>query len=401
MTDMRLVLSAAVAVVALIVVRAVVSRSTSARNLPPGPPPESWFTGNRIPSTHPWRTLEKWTRQFGDIYTLRIRQHVSVCARTGVFGASDHGQAVRQLERPTATDHGRRTDLGQPSHAHPPLRPTLAAVSQGHARGHSKIRSSSCRSGTPYVVASRPTSASRACKQGARRQHELGITDAEGSSMAGSLFGAGSDTTASGLAIFVMAMCKFPAVLRKLQDEIDGVCGGDRCMPTFVDLTPEQTPYLHAVVQETLRWRPISAGGFQHKLTQDVEYRGFLLPKGSSVVAPHWSISLDEKEYPRPTRVPARNDSSRGTRERSRSRVPDNVDDLAFNSAQTPILFPLKRISPSDRPLAKRSCRRKQDHRRTRPPGQSSLAPRHLCTLSTSARATASSAQSESMHCLL
>ncbi len=132
------------------------------------------------------------------------------------------------------------------------------------------------------------------------RQHELGITDAEGSSMAGSLFGAGSDTTASGLAIFVMAMCKFPAVLRELQDEIDGVCGGDRCMPTFADLTPEQTPYLHAVVQETLRWRPISAGGFQHKLTQDVEYRGFLLPKGSSVVAPHWSISLDEKEYPDP-----------------------------------------------------------------------------------------------------
>ena len=131
------------------------------------------------------------------------------------------------------------------------------------------------------------------------RQTELGITDGEGASMAGSLFGAGSDTTASGLAIFVMAMCRFPQVLKKLQDEIDAICG-DGHLPTFEDISVEQAPYLHATVQETLRWRPISAGGFAHKLTQDVEYRGYVLPKGSSVVAPHWSISLDKEEYPDP-----------------------------------------------------------------------------------------------------
>ncbi|GAC72208.1 cytochrome P450 CYP2 subfamily [Moesziomyces antarcticus T-34] len=405
MTDIRLVLSAAVAVVALIVVRAVVSRSTSARNLPPGPPPESWFTGNRIPSTHPWRTLEKWTRQFGDIYTLRIgstylfvlgqassahqimdKQSGSSSGRPRQIMAGElisdnrrmlilpYGprwrlfrkvmhetlqdkvaklyEPIQQHEATIAMLHlGRTPDrfqqifkryaaavIMQVTYDHhitsvddplikdveeclsdlaywirpgtslldryPPLLylPTLINpwkrkglelrareqklfMSQWNAV-RSRVKNNQCQ---PCFVS-----------KVQERQHELGITDAEGSSMAGSLFGAGSDTTASGLAIFVMAMCKFPAVLRKLQDEIDSVCGGDRCMPTFADLTPEQTPYLHAVVQETLRWRPISAGGFQHKLTQDVEYRGFLLPKGSSVVAPHWSISLDEKEYPDP-----------------------------------------------------------------------------------------------------
>lgn len=116
--------------------------------------------------------------------------------------------------------------------------------------------------------------------------------------MAGSLFGAGSDTTASGLAIFVLAMCKFPHVLKTLQDEIDLLCPYH--LPTFQDLSPDQAPYFHATVYETLRWRPISAGGFAHRLTQDVEYRGYILPKGSTVVAPHWSISLDQKEYPNP-----------------------------------------------------------------------------------------------------
>ena len=134
------------------------------------------------------------------------------------------------------------------------------------------------------------------------RQAELGLTDGEGASMAGSLFGAGSDTTASGLAIFVMAMCRYPDVLKKLQAEMDRVCGTDEDghLPTFEDVSVEQAPYLHATVQETLRWRPISAGGFAHKLTQDVEYRGYVLPKGSSIVAPHWSISLDEQEYSEP-----------------------------------------------------------------------------------------------------
>ena len=131
------------------------------------------------------------------------------------------------------------------------------------------------------------------------RQAELDITDEECASMAGSLFGAGSDTTASALDVFVMAMCRFPAVLRQMQDEVDSVCGRDR-LPTFDDLP--SLPYVNAVVKETLRWRPISAGGFQHKLTEDVEYRGYVLPRGSAVVAPNWSIQLDPAEYKDPHR---------------------------------------------------------------------------------------------------
>ena len=35
-------------------------------------------------------------------------------------------------------------------------------------------------------------------------------------------------------------------------------------------------------------------------MTSDVEYNNYILPKGSTVVAPHWPISLDPNEYPNP-----------------------------------------------------------------------------------------------------
>lgn len=50
--------------------------------------------------------------------------------------------------------------------------------------------------------------------------------------MAASLFGAGSDATASGLAFFVMAMCKSPFVLQQLRKEIDSICDSTH-LPTF------------------------------------------------------------------------------------------------------------------------------------------------------------------------
>ena len=41
------------------------------------------------------------------------------------------------------------------------------------------------------------------------------------------------------------------------------------------------------VVKEVLRWRPVSAGGNHHAVTQDEEYMGYRIPKGATMIGNH------------------------------------------------------------------------------------------------------------------
>jgi len=54
----------------------------------------------------------------------------------------------------------------------------------------------------------------------------LELTDDETAYLAGSMFGAGSDTTASGISIAVMAAATHPEAQRRVQEELDAVLGG-------------------------------------------------------------------------------------------------------------------------------------------------------------------------------
>ncbi len=67
-------------------------------------------------------------------------------------------------------------------------------------------------------------------------------------------------------------MLHFPEAMRKAQAELDTVVGMDR-LPGYEDR--ERLPYLKAVINETLRWRPIAVlGGTPHAVTADDEYNG-------------------------------------------------------------------------------------------------------------------------------
>ncbi|KAI8221561.1 Cytochrome P450 monooxygenase patH [Colletotrichum sp. SAR 10_86] len=108
---------------------------------------------------------------------------------------------------------------------------------------------------------------------------------------------AGSDTTASTLLSFLLAMIKYPKEFRKAQEEVDRVCGPLRS-PTSEDIG--RLPFIEACMNETLRWRPVAAGGVPHMLTQDDTYKGYHLPKGTVLVANTWAIHYDEDEYENP-----------------------------------------------------------------------------------------------------
>ncbi|KAK5445352.1 hypothetical protein LTS15_010133 [Exophiala xenobiotica] len=129
------------------------------------------------------------------------------------------------------------------------------------------------------------------------RQAEFGLSDDEGAYVIGTLFEAGAGTTAAAMMSFVLSMCHYPEWQQKIQQEVDQVVGNER-MPDFSDIP--QLPTVRAVAKETLRWRPVTAGGVPHELIKDDVYDGFFFPAGTNVHANQWAIHRDPDLYPDP-----------------------------------------------------------------------------------------------------
>lgn len=116
---------------------------------------------------------------------------------------------------------------------------------------------------------------------------------------AASLYSGGADTTVSAITTFFLAMTLYPEVQKRAQQELDAVLGAGR-LPTLDDR--EQLPYTRALVSEVFRWNPIGPLGVPHVSTEDDEYRGYFLPKGSIFIANIWYILRDPHTYTEPLR---------------------------------------------------------------------------------------------------
>ena len=108
----------------------------------------------------------------------------------------------------------------------------------------------------------------------------------------------------SSLQTFFLAMGMYPEVMQKAQAQIDEVVGKGR-LPEFSDI--ENMPYIQAIVKELLRWQPVTPLGkceldkslrgntnrplvtaVAHKASEDDEYRGYYIPKGTVVLGNSW-----------------------------------------------------------------------------------------------------------------
>ncbi|EIM88908.1 cytochrome P450 [Stereum hirsutum FP-91666 SS1] len=121
------------------------------------------------------------------------------------------------------------------------------------------------------------------------------LSKKEESWLAGTMFGAGAETTAAALSVFFLAMRLYPDVMRKAQAEIDSVVGRDR-LPTFEDRA--RLPYIRAIVKEVLRWRPVGPLGLPRRAMQDDVYEGYFIPKGTLVIANVWAMNRDPTLFP-------------------------------------------------------------------------------------------------------
>jgi cytochrome P450 len=111
---------------------------------------------------------------------------------------------------------------------------------------------------------------------------------------AGAIYAAGQDTTWSTLVVFILNMVLHPEVQKKAQEEIDSIVGHDR-LPDFNDRSSLR--YIDYIVQETLRWGPVSPIGVPHRSLEDDIYNGMFIPKGSFVYANALAITHDEQMY--------------------------------------------------------------------------------------------------------
>lgn len=131
-----------------------------------------------------------------------------------------------------------------------------------------------------------------------REKEHIPLSERDFSYIPASLFGAGSDTTASTLCTAFLAMVTHPEALRAAHAELDQVIGADRS-PAFDD--ESNLPYLRALVKEVLRWRPVAVlGGTPHASTEDDRYEGYCIPAGTTVLGNSWAINLNEEYYPNP-----------------------------------------------------------------------------------------------------
>ncbi|KAJ3558862.1 hypothetical protein NM688_g675 [Phlebia brevispora] len=122
-----------------------------------------------------------------------------------------------------------------------------------------------------------------------------GLSYREMAWLAGAMYGAGAETTAAVLDVFVLAMVLHPYVLHRAQKEIDAVVGRDR-LPSFSD--KEQLPYIDAIIKELLRWRPVGPLSMPRATVQDDWYQGYFIPKGTLVISNVWAINRDPKYFP-------------------------------------------------------------------------------------------------------
>ncbi|KAG2111524.1 cytochrome P450 [Suillus discolor] len=128
--------------------------------------------------------------------------------------------------------------------------------------------------------------------------HLYDLTEMEMAYLAGSFFGAGTETTATAICTVLMAAAHFPEEQAKVQAELDAVIGKGRA-PTFADRP--SLPRLEAFISEALRWRPLAPFGFPHRTTEDVIWASnYCIPAGTTVFGNHWAISRDPEVYPEP-----------------------------------------------------------------------------------------------------
>ncbi|XP_040203586.1 cytochrome P450 2C5-like [Rana temporaria] len=133
-------------------------------------------------------------------------------------------------------------------------------------------------------------------QQEEKPSHELFFTNENLTALVTDLFSAGMETTSTTLRWGILLMITYPDIQRKVQNEIEKVIGSS------VPHTGHRKnmPYTDAVIHEIQRYANIVPTNLPHATTQDVNFKGYFLPKGTYVLPLLTSVLFDEAHFKKP-----------------------------------------------------------------------------------------------------
>lgn len=109
----------------------------------------------------------------------------------------------------------------------------------------------------------------------------------------------GTDTSAGTLEWAMSFLLNHPEVLVKAQAEMDKVVGQGRLMEES-DLA--NLPYLHCIINETMRIKPVGPLLIPHESSNDCVVGGYRIPRGTMLLVNVWAIHNDPNNWEESTR---------------------------------------------------------------------------------------------------
>ncbi|XP_041035171.1 cytochrome P450 2C42-like [Carcharodon carcharias] len=111
------------------------------------------------------------------------------------------------------------------------------------------------------------------------------------------LFMAGTETTSTTLQWTLQILAKYPQIQEKIHHEIEEVIGSCRC-PASEDRA--KMPYTDAVIHEVQRYIDLVPMSLPHMASNDIEFRGYLIPKGMLVIPVLSSVLKGTNQWANP-----------------------------------------------------------------------------------------------------
>ena len=108
---------------------------------------------------------------------------------------------------------------------------------------------------------------------------------------------AGTETITNTLTWSIIYLLHYPDVMEKVQEEIYRVLG-DNGIPST--MKKQKMPYVEATIMEIQRVADIVPLGIPHSVLEDVEFRGYTIPKGTTVMSNLYAVHRVERIWDQP-----------------------------------------------------------------------------------------------------